>query len=98
MFPVADRNRSDSSGGEQLSLCTGLRTGWCVPFAQHVFSEGIHGLSVATEEWLEQNIGQEEGKRYTQEQVQMLAEAIEAGETPFPKERRGTSGEVRYRT
>ena len=24
MFPVADRNRSDSSGGEQLSLCTGL--------------------------------------------------------------------------
>ena len=37
-----------------------------VPFAQHVFSEGIHGLSVATEEWLEQNIGQEEGKRYTQ--------------------------------
>ena len=63
MFPVADRNRSDSSGGEQLSL------------------------SVATEEWLEQNIGQEEGKRYTQEQVQMLAEAIEAGETPFPKEK-----------
>lgn len=58
-----------------------------VPFAQHVFSEGIHGLSVATEEWLEQNIGQEEGKRYTQEQVQMLAEAIEAGETPFPKEK-----------
>ena len=34
-----------------------------VPFAQHVFSEGIHGLSVATEEWLEQNIGQEEGKK-----------------------------------
>ena len=58
-----------------------------VPFAQHVFSEGIHGLSVATEEWLEQNIGQEEGNRYTQEQVQMLAEAIEAGETPFPKEK-----------
>ena len=42
---------------------------------------------MATEEWLEQNIGQEEGKRYTQEQVQMLAEAIEAGETPFPKEK-----------
>ncbi len=97
MFPVADRNRSDSSGGEQLSLCTGLCTGWCT-IAQHVFSEGIHGLSVATEEWLEQNIGQEEGKRYTQEQVQMLAEAIEAGETPFQRKRRGTSGEVRYRT
>ena len=58
-----------------------------VPFAQHVFSEGIHGLSVATEEWLEQNIGQKEGKRYTQEQMQMLAEAIEAGETSFPKEK-----------
>ena len=43
--------------------------------------------TVATEEWLEQNIGQEEGKRYTQEQMQMLAEAIEAGETPFPKEK-----------
>ena len=57
-----------------------------VPFAQHVFSEGIHGLSVATEEWLEQNIGQS-GKSYTQEQIQKLAEAIAAGETPFPVEK-----------
>ena len=42
---------------------------------------------MATEEWLEQNIGQEEGKRYTQEQVQLLAEAIKADETLFPKEK-----------
>lgn len=57
-----------------------------VPFAQHIFSEGIHGLSVATEEWLEQIIEQKE-KKYTQEQLQMLAEAIGAGMTPFPEEK-----------
>ena len=87
MFPVADRNRSDSSGGRTVISLHRLVHRLVYHLHKHVFSEGIHGLSVATEEWLEQNIGQEEGKRYTQEQVQMLAEAIEAGETPFPKEK-----------
>lgn len=53
-----------------------------VPFAHHVFSEGVHGMSVATEDWLERR-GREP---YTQEQLRMLAEAILAGETSFPKE------------
>ena len=53
-----------------------------VPFAHHVFSEGVHGMSVATEEWLKRR-GREP---YTQEQLRMLAEAILAGETSFPKE------------
>ena len=48
-----------------------------VPFAHHVFSEGVHGMSVATEDWLERR-GREP---YTQEQLRMLAEAILAGET-----------------
>lgn len=51
------------------------------------FQKEAHDYLWQPEEWLEQNIGQEEGKRYTQEQVQMLAEAIEADETPFPKEK-----------
>jgi len=53
-----------------------------VPFAHHVFSEGVHGMSVATEDWLERRGRQP----YTQEQLRMLAEAILAGETSFPKE------------
>ena len=43
-----------------------------VPFAHHVFSEGVHGMSVATEDWLERRGRQP----YTQEQLRMLAEAI----------------------
>ena len=39
-------------------------------------------MSVATEEWLKRR-GREP---YTQEQLRMLAEAILAGETSFPKE------------
>lgn len=54
-----------------------------VPFAHHVFSEGVHGMSVATEDWLERRGYQP----YTQEQIRMLAEAILEGETSFPKEK-----------
>ena len=52
-----------------------------VPFAHHVFSEGVHGMSVATEDWLERRGRQP----YTQEQLRMLAEAIHAGETSFQR-------------
>ena len=54
-----------------------------VPFAHHVFSEGIHGMSVATEEWLECCYG----TPYTLEQIDRLTEAIEQGATPYPTEK-----------
>ena len=54
-----------------------------VPFAHHVFSEGIHGMSVATEEWLEGCYG----TPYTLEQIDRLTEAIEQGATPYPTEK-----------
>lgn len=54
-----------------------------VPFAHHVFSEGVHGMSVATEDWLERRFRQ----GYTLEQLRMLAEDILAGNTSFPEEK-----------
>lgn len=54
-----------------------------VPFAHHVFSEGIHGMSVATEEWLEGCYGEP----YTLEQIDRLIGAIEQGATPYPTEK-----------
>lgn len=53
-----------------------------VPFAHHVFSDGVHGMSVATEEWLEGCYG----ASYTLEQIDRLILAIEQGKTPWPKE------------
>ncbi len=54
-----------------------------VPFAHHVFSDGVHGLSVATEQWLERDFGEP----YTLEQIRLLAEAVSAGKTPYPPEK-----------
>ena len=54
-----------------------------VPFAHHVFSDGVHGLSVATEQWLERNFGEP----YTLEQIRLLAGAIIEGKTPYPPEK-----------
>ena len=54
-----------------------------VRFAHHVFSEGVHGLSVATERWLERDFG----VPYTLEQIRILAEAISAGETKYRQEK-----------
>ena len=86
MFPVADRNRSDSSGGEQFISLHRL---------VHRLVYHLHSMYFQRNPWTicgnrrvvraEYRTGR--GKRYTQEQVQMLAEAIEAGETPFPKEK-----------
>ena len=53
-----------------------------VPFAHHVFSEGRHGMSVATEEWLARDYGQP----YTLEQIRLLAEAVNQGKTSLPPE------------
>lgn len=52
-----------------------------VPFCHHVFSEGIHGMSAATPEWLECCYGE----HYTLEQIDYLIKAIELGKTPYPK-------------
>lgn len=54
-----------------------------VPFAHHVFSEGVHGLSVATEQWLERDFGEP----YTLEQIRLLAGAIAEGKTDYPPEK-----------
>lgn len=53
-----------------------------VPFAHHVFSKGPHGLSVASEEWLEG----EYGEFYTLEQTVAMLEKIRAGELDVPAE------------
>lgn len=53
-----------------------------VSYAHHVFPEGVHGMSVATEEWLERQYGQP----YTLEQIRLLAEAIRDGKTECPAE------------
>lgn len=53
-----------------------------VDFAHHVFSEGVHGMSVATETWLERDFG----VPYTYEQIRLLAEAVLSGKTEYPAE------------
>ncbi|HJD04565.1 MAG TPA: alpha/beta hydrolase [Candidatus Mediterraneibacter caccogallinarum] len=54
-----------------------------VPYAHHIFSDGVHGMSVASEEWLE-------GKyrdTYTLEQIKKLAAAVREGKTDYPPEK-----------
>ena len=53
-----------------------------VPYAHHVFSDGIHGMSVATPEWLDK----ETEDLYTLEQIRLLAEAAREGRTPCSPE------------
>lgn len=53
-----------------------------VPYAHHVFSEGRHGMSVATEAWLEREYGQP----YTLDQIRLLAEAVRGGKTALAPE------------
>lgn len=54
-----------------------------VRFAHHIFSEGVHGMSVATERWLERDFG----VPYTLEQIRYLAAAVSDGKTKYPRER-----------
>ena len=51
-------------------------------FSHHVFSEGVHGMSVATEEWL----NREFGNPYTLEQIKCLAKAMINGKTKYRPE------------
>ncbi len=53
-----------------------------VKYAHHVFSEGVHGMSVASETWLEREFG----VPYTLEQIRRLADAVAAGRTKYPPE------------
>ncbi len=57
------------------------KSGVC--FAHHVFSEGVHGMSVATEQWLEGDCG----VPYTLEQIRLLADAVSQGRTVYPEEK-----------
>lgn len=54
-----------------------------VPYAHHIFSGGIHGMSVASEEWLEGKYGDS----YTLEQIRKLADAVRDGRTEYPAEK-----------
>ena len=54
-----------------------------VPYAHHVFADGIHGMSVATPEWLDK----ESEELYTLEQIRLLAEAVMTGKTPCAPEK-----------
>lgn len=54
-----------------------------VPYAHHVFTDGVHGMSVATSEWLDK----ESEELYTLEQIRLLAAAVREGKTPCPPEK-----------
>ncbi|HIY62699.1 MAG TPA: alpha/beta hydrolase [Candidatus Mediterraneibacter stercoripullorum] len=51
-----------------------------VPFAHHVFTEGVHGMSVADEDWMECRYWEP----YTLEQIRLLGNAIKEGRTSYP--------------
>ena len=53
-----------------------------VPFAHHVFPRGIHGLSLANEDWVEGRFGEP----YCMEQMMGIARAYQNGEIDVPKE------------
>mgnify|MGYP005767239427 CR=1 FL=1 len=53
-----------------------------IKYAHLVFSDGVHGMSIANEDWLE---GRNRDP-YTLEQLVKLAEAIKAGKTKYPEE------------
>lgn len=49
-----------------------------IPYAHHVFSQGFHGLSLADQDWAEENYGDP----YTLEQVFHMVEQVKNGELP----------------
>lgn len=50
-----------------------------VPYAHHVFTEGVHGMSVATEEWFEQKLKDRPDKWTEEEQAYIHAALNEVG-------------------
>ena len=53
-----------------------------IPFAHHVFSQGMHGLSLANELWA----SGEYGEPYTMEQIFKIVDAVKSGEIPCDEE------------
>ena len=56
-----------------------------IPFEYHVFPKGIHGLSLANEDWAAGRFGEP----YPLEQLQGIAKAAEAGQVTVPAEAMG---------
>ena len=50
-----------------------------VPYAHHVFTEGAHGMSVATEEWFEQKLKERPDKWTEEEQAHIYGALDEVG-------------------
>ncbi|HIY00253.1 MAG TPA: alpha/beta hydrolase [Candidatus Blautia faecipullorum] len=55
-----------------------------IPFAHHIFSQGRHGLSLANQEWADENYGEP----YTMEQVFRFVELVKSGRIPCTNEER----------
>ena len=53
-----------------------------VPYAHHIFSQWRHGLSLANQDWAEENCGEP----YTMEQVFKLVEQVKSGAIPCADE------------
>jgi len=56
-----------------------------VPFEHHVFPKGIHGLSLANEDWAEGRFGEP----YVMEQIMGVADAVKSGNLDVPQEALG---------
>ena len=48
-----------------------------VPYAHHVFTEGVHGMSTAEKEWFEQKLKERPGK-WTEEEQRYIYDALDA--------------------
>lgn len=53
-----------------------------VPYALHIFSDGVHGLSLCNEAW----VSNQYGEAYTTRQARLVLERIQAGEVKVNKE------------
>ena len=98
MFPVADRNRSDSSGGEQLSLCTGLCTGWCTICTACIFRRNPWTICGNRRVVRAEYRAGRRKKIYTGTGADACRGNRGRRDSISKGKRRGTSGEVRYRT
>ncbi|MBR6321868.1 MAG: alpha/beta hydrolase [Lachnospiraceae bacterium] len=55
-----------------------------IPFAMHLFTDGKHGISVATQDWADRKYA----SPYTMAQTFALAKAVEEDRIPLPEERK----------
>ena len=55
-----------------------------IPFALHLFTDGAHGISVATQDWADHKYA----ATYTMAQTFALADAVQAGKIPLPEEQK----------